>query len=105
MKTFPSSISASNQKNFFELFRKRVECYLRRDIFEFLLSRPNDESYFAIDTFLNKFEFVSDLKKDFSVFLQNGVMKELHQLGWKTELSFGDTGLFIFSGDKPANCH
>lgn len=105
MKTFPSQISASNQQNFTVLFRKRVECYLRRDIFEFLLSRPNEETYFALDNFLNKFEFNTDLKKDFPTMLSNGILKELEQLGWQTALSFGDTGLFIFSGERPKNCH
>lgn len=32
------------------------------------------------------------------------IQEELHTNGWKTKLSFGDTGLFIFIENQPTNC-
>jgi hypothetical protein len=36
--------------------------------------------------------------------LVNEVILELQQKGWKCQLSFGGTGLFVYANEKPKNC-
>jgi len=103
MHYFPDRIAPKNLEKFKEFFKKRTTCYFRRAIFEFLISRNDDTDYFAIDQFRDKFEFPKNI--DFLNEMVKEIRGELHNLGWKTELCFGDTGLFIFAGDKPSNCY
>lgn len=53
---------------------------------------------------LTKFCVRHDLKMDQVTRICSVVVSELQALGWKTRLSYGDTGLFIFKDEVPNNC-
>lgn len=100
MLILPKKIDVKNKKHFKKYFLDRCLCYLRRDIYEHILS--NDEtSYFDIEKFNTK--YVKNIGKTNE--LIDKIIIELKTLGWKCKKSFGSTGLFIYSTEKPpSNC-
>ena len=101
MREFNKNIHAGNKNHFRQIYADRVLCYIRRDIYEHIL-RENEDSYFALDTFFRNYK-ITDIKSKNQ--MVKTIMKELHDLGWKTKTSFGSTGLFIYSSDNPpSNC-
>lgn len=100
MKNFPSILNAENMKNFPEINFNRLKCYLRRDLYEHIISHKEDD-YFLIDEFNDK--RVNNLMITKKLVLD--IIPELEKLGWKCKISFGGTGLFIYSTEKPPkNC-
>ena len=101
MKEFPKVLSVSNKQNFPEMFYNRMKCYLRKEIYEHMISHSNQESeYFSLDDFSNKLN-----NKDFFDKMIKEVQEELKIVGWNSKLSFGGTGLFIYSSEEPpSNC-
>lgn len=98
MREFPSKLNVKNKETFTALHTERVKCYLRRDIFEHIIS--NEESdYFSLDKFNEKYDDLELVKR-----LVRELIPELELLGWTCQCSFGDTGLFIYSDEKPKNC-
>jgi len=76
----------------------RYEKYMnqfRNSIFQFLIDRKNENDYFNLDPFTNleKFEF-----------MLHEVLTDIQKIGWKTKLSFNDTGLFIYTNEVPKTC-
>lgn len=68
---------------------------LREETLRFLLNRRNEDEYFNLDPYTRNTQFdmlITTLRDD------------LHSASWKTELSFNDTGLFIFKDEKPKTC-
>jgi len=100
MKLFPKELNVANKATFPTLFYERTKCYLRRDIYEHMISKPEND-YFAINTFneqkVNNLELTKKMVQE--------IIPELEALGWKCQLAFGQTGLFIYSDKKPANCY
>jgi hypothetical protein len=103
MKGFPQQINVKNKHNFNSIFFDRFLCYLRKDIYEHLLKRNNDENiYFELDMWSRKY-----INNDTEIMLKmtNIIITELQEKGWKTDLSFGSSGLFIYSTEeKPPSC-
>ena len=99
MKEFPSCLKVSEKKNFPVLAYNRVKAYLRRELYEHIILKKEDD-YFVIGNFDKK--WLNDMEKTKK--MVGEVREELHKLGWKTETSFGGTGLFIYSEKKPVNC-
>jgi len=98
MKNFPSNFTPTNQ-NFSEINKKRIQCYLRREIYEHVISHKEDE-YFSLDTFSSKFNMkLEDIKEQISC-----VVEELKNINWKCSYSYGETALFIYREEKPKNC-
>lgn len=98
MKEFGNKLSTTNKNNFQKIIYERWKCYLRRDLYEHILSREESD-YFSLDNFnqrVNNMETVVKMVKE--------VIPELEALGWKCLLSFGETGLFVYSDKKPENC-
>ena len=58
----------------------------------------NEEDFFDIEIFVRKY-----VKGDFKKFkpILNEIILKLERLGWKCKLSFGGTGLFIYSTEEP----
>ena len=96
MKEFSYILNVKYKERFPEFYYQRVLCYLRRDIFEHVI-REDENSYFDLEKFQKKY-MLSSTNRDK---MGQEVMKELEKLGWKCKLSFADTGLFIYSSDKP----
>ena len=110
MKTFLDEVDIRNKRivmqpyktNFEEFNYERVIQLLRKEIYDHLISIKDENDYFDIEIFCKRNNY-SD-KENFSKILKT-VLVEITELGWKTQLSFGDTGLFIYSTiEKPSSC-
>ena len=75
----------------------RIKNILTTDIYNLIISRKTENEYFDLDTF--------NIKNNISMKVLHQMVKEiiieLEKSGWKTKLSFGDTGLFIYSTEEP----
>ncbi len=107
MNNFPSEIDIRNktlnQENYLRNFEDhncaRITNLLRKEIYEHLISRDSENDYFDLDIFSKRHSYINYLS------IVNTVCEELKELGWNIQLSFGDTGLFIFSTEeKPKSC-
>lgn len=98
MKKFPEKLNPKYKDTFPNFWKKRVKCYLRREIYEHILSHTEDE-YFSLDIFDKKINPKSDMKTVQT--LAEELVQELKDLGWKCIFSYGNTGLFIYSTEKP----
>lgn len=98
MKQFPSALNVKNKNKFSLLYDNRVLCYLRKKIYEHII-KENENNYFDLDVFSKKHN-VKNIEN-----LIVTIIKELNNIGWKCKLSFGGTGLFIYSTDiPPSSC-
>lgn len=101
MKEFPPWIKVVHKPSFDKVLRTRTESYLRRSITEHIISHP-EHLYFSLEKFndsqaLDNLNLVKELVKN--------LIPELQQLGWNCKLSYGGTGLFIYSTpNPPPNC-
>lgn len=95
MKEFPSVCNPKNKNNFQVLNYARLKCYLRRDLYEHIISHEEND-YFSLDDFNRRVNNMEVTKK-----LVNDLIPELEKQGWKCKTSFGGTGLFIYSSEKP----
>jgi hypothetical protein len=98
MKEFPGTLVATNKHNFQEMNYQRLKCCLRQELFEHIISHT-EEQYYDIDEFSKQTRSTETTLK-----LLKELVPELEALGWTCKFSFGDTGLFIYSTDKPKNC-
>jgi hypothetical protein len=102
MKKFPDNLNVVNKDKFNNLFHKRTLCYLRRDIYEHMVSRKDETIYFDIQDFRTRYKLKTDTVRN----MIDTTINELEVIGWKCKLSFGNTGLFIYSTDTPpVNCY
>lgn len=79
----------SNRGKFIEMEKALRLDEMRRELFRHIIS-SSETDYYVV-------------KEEHRMFLPI-VREELHKLGWKTILTYGDTGLFIFENEKPCNC-
>ena len=98
MNSFPSHIHANNQASFQDINYERLLDLFRQEVYELLLKRKDDNEYIDLDSFAAR-HFNRKLTTVMKITEQ--VCSELKNLGWNTKLSFGDTGLFIYSTDNP----
>ena len=96
MKEFPSQMIPENKNKFNMFLYKRILAYMRKEIYEIVIN-GDENNYFEIDVFSYKYK----LNKDTTDKLVYDIKTELLNLGWNVKLSFGGTGLFIYSSDKP----
>jgi len=105
MNSFPQFLSVTNKNNFASINNERILNLFREHVFLHMLqnfhSEKDENNYVDLDTFCNK-----HLNRDMKIMKEIVaiVRKELENLGWKTALSFNDTGLFIYSNNKPPSC-
>ena len=110
MNKFPAELNVENKDKFRSFNYKRLEKKFRNDIYEFLLNRKDikdkDGKYIGKDEteyFTLEFDKKYDKEETHKIFWK--IKEELESLGWKTKLSYGDTGLFIYSTENPPkNC-
>lgn len=102
MHSFPDHIKIENIKLFPTINYSRILELFREEIYITLLTRKDENEYIDLDTFSRKH---CNNKSHIIMKLVEDVEKELSDLGWKTKLSFADTGLFIYSTDnQPVSC-
>ena|SRR3990167_5823599 len=99
MNSFPDKLNVKNRNLFSKIYRKRIKAYLRKDLYEHILSKE-EKDFFDLNPFIEKMNDKTIFKK-----LLDEVRDELSILGWKTQTSFGETGLFIYEKNPPPNCY
>jgi hypothetical protein len=98
MDSFPHYMNAKNIGSFTSINVARVTSIFRQEIYKTLLTRKDENVYIDLDIFRIKY---CNNKTPIILEILEEITPELHELGWKTKLSFGDTGLFIYSTDEP----
>lgn len=98
MKEFPKHLNVKYREKFAELHYNRIKCYVRKTIYEHVIS-SEFKDYYSLDEFCSSFHGKIDMIQK----IVKELIPELEALGWTCKLSFGDTGLFIYTGDKPEN--
>jgi hypothetical protein len=114
MNIFPETLHLNNKENFKDINYNRVLCLLREEIYIHIIKYEtikDENNYFDTDTFCKKYNVqhftksYDDEKISLMTKMMETVIKELRDLGWKCQLSFNDTGLFIYSTEKlPPSC-
>lgn len=87
MKGFPSRLIPTNRDKFPQYRFNRELCKLRAKVVDYMYSG---------DTGGMDLELQPDIKSE----LLEKITTELHILGWKTLLEFGDSTLFIYTDDN-----
>ena len=87
MKNFPSKFNPENKDSFKVYSYERNLCYLRKEIYEYLLSNPTD--WFDLEDF-NK-RYVKNAQTTLEI--SKEIVKELEALGWRVKYLFGSTAL------------
>lgn len=101
MKELPQRLHVKNKDDFREYYYKRTMCYLRREIYEHVLSSI-ENFYFTLEDFRVKYKLSGQEISSMSA----TIMDELRNLGWTCQLSYGGTALFIYSTvDPPPLCY
>ena len=95
---FITTINVENKNSFNGIKVTRILNILRKLICDHILFRNSENEYFDLTRFIKE-----NGVKNIHTLLQI-VGEELTQAGWKWQLSFGDTAIFIFEKDVPANC-
>ena len=98
MQEFPKSMSSENTLHFSEFLKDYYLQQMRQEIYVHVL-RNNQNDFFDIELFDRK--YVKDIKVTDN--LIEIMITELEQLGWKTFLGYGGTGLFIYDKEKPSS--
>jgi hypothetical protein len=98
MNSFPESINVKNISNFPSINCQRIKSILREEIHNLILTRKDENVYVDLDVFLMKH---CNRKTCLLEKIVIDITKELHDLGWKTKLGFGETGLFVYSTENP----
>jgi hypothetical protein len=101
MNTFPDHINVSQSEERKTQAFLRLQGLARQEIYE-LIIKGDERDYFDTSKFSERYT-----KRDQKLTseLMTRIVKELNDLGWKTQYSFGGTGLFIFADKKPSNCY
>jgi len=73
-----------------------IENQFRYEVYTTILS-GDATNYYDVSSF--RFHTYDGLRDIIST-----IREELHDLGWTTIMSYGDTALFVYSGPKPGNC-
>lgn len=96
-KPFGYNLSVENLSIYKLIYKNRIiEEEFRKDISHHLIFRKDENDYIDLNLYFNKYGKNEDI---INIFFE--VRKDLAKLGWKTKLSFGDTGLFIYSTENP----
>jgi len=98
MKTFPNELNVKNIDSFREINNDRIICLIRKEIYDTLIRRKDENEYIDLDMLSKCY---SDNNMNIITKIITTIREELHILGWNTKLSFGDTGLFIYSTEEP----
>ena len=107
MLNFPDEINivgkTLNPEYFENHNNKRLICLFRKEIYDLIIGRDNENDYLDLEIFVRKYNCDINNKNIIKIF--ETIITELNTFGWKTKLSFGNTGLFIYSSEKePSSC-
>jgi hypothetical protein len=89
------SMKLSNKPQFQAMRRGLLKDKMKKHIFQLMLEEKETD-FFDLDRF-NR-EYVQDTALTLHIAAE--IREELHSLGWKTHLGFGDTGLYVYSTEE-----
>jgi len=92
---FNEFLKPANIENFGKYLNEYHKNLLRKELELMILKNKNDD-YFDIEIFRKK----NDISLEIMNELLSEILGELETLGWKWQLCYGNTGLYIFN-DKP----
>ena len=92
---FPSKLTPANTDMFKNYLYHRTLCYLRQEIYEFMLCRKDEKMFFDYDGFSKRRDVTIKLVND----MVDELVTELNKLGWSCQKAYGNTALYII-GDK-----
>ena len=93
MKELPEKLNPKNVSHFKEYQQTRDLCYLRRDIYEFLLHTDFDRDYFDTTVFFQRQKITDvDIKKK----MLQQIIEELQRLEWHVGMVFDQTALLVY---------
>lgn len=92
MISFPKKLIPNNINRFKEYNFNRNLCYLRQEIYEFIISRKDEKTTFDYYRF-NMSRGVEDM--DITNRMVDIIVIELSDLGWSCEKAYGNTVLYI----------
>ena len=99
-----SCLHKDNRANFKAILHDQILQKYRQSIFDHMI-RCEESEFFDIDKFRisNTIEATDhdDMMSKIIIIIRDELQQ---QLGWKTELSYGGTALFIYSDTRPRNC-
>ena len=99
-----SCLHKDNRANFKAILHDQILQKYRQSIFDHMI-RCEESEFFDIDKFRisNTIEETDhdDMMTKIIIIIRDELQQ---QLGWKTELSYGGTALFIYSDTRPRNC-
>ena len=113
MKYFPRAINVKNKSSFsiykydevIELLRKSIYFHILNytyDIEQKKDTYDTENNSYELELFFKSYGITHQTEKD-KIYLT--IKNELTKLGWKCELTFGGTSLFIYSSEKlPTSC-
>lgn len=90
-----SDLDVSNKANFASMRRQFLKDKMRKHVRAMMLE-GNESDFFDLDLFNRKYVKDTSLSSE----LIQEISEDLHQLGWKTFLGFGGTGLYVYSSDE-----
>ena len=102
-RNLPDDLNMDNKLQFPLIFFNTKLSEFRKDIYNYMLSRDNENEYYDLDMWCRKnIKHNTDIMQDYVNIIKN----ELTNLGWNCKTSFGGTGLFVYSTDKPpSSCY
>jgi hypothetical protein len=98
MKKFPPHLTPENKKDFQEYLHQKCMSRLRNLICNHLYQNGGG----GFDVYQMESSKYPELYKDRKIKqrLLDDISKELHSLGWKTKMIYGDSCLFIYTDDS-----
>lgn len=99
MNSFPDTIKVGNKSSFSQTKKEYYTSLLRKELYLHILN-DNENDFFDINQFNKKYlndEFMCEAI--FSI-----VISELQEMGWKYKVSFGGTGLFLYTSENAPAC-
>lgn len=99
MENLPNWLRPTNSHLFLQRNIERLVPILREQIFVLLITRDTEEDYFDLE--LARRSNAPNVPIENLQNCLEPILRELRELGWNTRLSFGNTGLFIYSTEQP----
>jgi hypothetical protein len=96
MNSFPEHLLPERKEDFTIIRKEILINQMRKDIYD-LMIKGNENDFFDLVVFRNRYQLTSSEVREIADIL----ISELNERGWKTVLSYADTGLFIFSTENP----
>ena len=97
-QNLPDDLKIDNKSQFKLIYFNYKLSEFRKDIYEYMLNREDENDYYNLDMWCRQqIKNNTDIMNDYTQIIK----VELTNLGWKCKTSFGNTGLFVYSTDKP----